>query len=91
MSRRNRWDELRQDKLASPAASVGYERARRAFELALLHCRRARAGRSRNLVLGSDHQGQLVERGRDPPASPAPPPPVRNGHAAGSARSYARR
>jgi HTH-type transcriptional regulator/antitoxin HipB len=33
MSRRNRWDELRQDKLASPAASAGYERARRAFEL----------------------------------------------------------
>src|SRR5436309_2611266 len=33
MSHRNRWDELRQDRLASPAASAGYERARRAFEL----------------------------------------------------------
>jgi transcriptional regulator with XRE-family HTH domain len=33
MSRRNRWDELRQDRLAAPAASAGYERARRAFEL----------------------------------------------------------
>jgi HTH-type transcriptional regulator / antitoxin HipB len=33
MSRRDRWEELRQDRLASPAASAGYERARRAFEL----------------------------------------------------------
>ena len=33
MSRRNRWDELRQDRLAAPAASAGYERTRRAFEL----------------------------------------------------------
>jgi len=33
MNRRNRWDELRRDRLASPAASAGYERARRAFEL----------------------------------------------------------
>jgi len=33
MSRRNRWDELRQDRLASPAASAGSQRARRAFEL----------------------------------------------------------
>ena len=33
MNRRNRWDELRQDKLASPAASADYQRARRAFEL----------------------------------------------------------
>ena len=33
MPRRDRWEELRQDRLASPAASAGYERARRAFEL----------------------------------------------------------
>jgi hypothetical protein len=33
MSRGNRWDELRQDRLASPAASAGYEWARRMFEL----------------------------------------------------------
>ena len=33
MSRRDRWEELRQDRLAAPAASAGYERARRAFEL----------------------------------------------------------
>ncbi len=33
MHRHSRWDELRRDRLASPAASAGYERARRAFEL----------------------------------------------------------
>jgi HTH-type transcriptional regulator / antitoxin HipB len=33
MSRRNRWEELRQERLAAPGASAGYERARRAFEL----------------------------------------------------------
>ena len=33
MSRRDRWEKLRQDRLAAPAASAGYERARRAFEL----------------------------------------------------------
>ena len=33
MRRRDRWDELRQDRLAAPAAGVGYERARRGFEL----------------------------------------------------------
>jgi HTH-type transcriptional regulator/antitoxin HipB len=33
MRRRDRWEELRQDRLAAPAASAGYERARRAFEL----------------------------------------------------------
>ena len=33
MGRRDRWDELRHDRLAAPAASAGYERARRAFEL----------------------------------------------------------
>jgi transcriptional regulator with XRE-family HTH domain len=30
MRRRDRWEELRQDRLAAPAASAGYERARRA-------------------------------------------------------------
>jgi HTH-type transcriptional regulator / antitoxin HipB len=33
MPRRDRWEELRQDRLAAPAASAGYERARRTFEL----------------------------------------------------------
>jgi len=33
MNRGNRWEDLRQDRLAAPAASAGYERARRAFEL----------------------------------------------------------
>lgn len=33
MSRRDRWEDLRQDRLASPAASAGYQRAQRAFEL----------------------------------------------------------
>jgi HTH-type transcriptional regulator / antitoxin HipB len=33
MSRGNRWDELRRDRLAAPAAAAGYQRARRAFEL----------------------------------------------------------
>ena len=33
MSRRDRWEELRQDRLASPAARAGYQRAQRAFEL----------------------------------------------------------
>jgi HTH-type transcriptional regulator/antitoxin HipB len=33
MRRRDRGDELRQDRLAAPAASAGYERARRGFEL----------------------------------------------------------
>ena len=33
MSRPDRWEELRQDRLASPPARSGYQRARRAFEL----------------------------------------------------------
>jgi ribosome-binding protein aMBF1 (putative translation factor) len=33
MGRRDQWDELRRQRLASPAASAGYDRARRAFEL----------------------------------------------------------
>src|SRR6266511_1812216 len=33
MSRRDRWEELRQDRLASSAYSAGYQRAQRAFEL----------------------------------------------------------
>ena len=33
MSRRDRWEKLRQDRLAAPAASAGYQQARRAFEL----------------------------------------------------------
>ena len=33
MRRRDRWEELRQDRLAAPAAGAGYGRARRAFEL----------------------------------------------------------
>ena len=33
MSRRDRWEELRHARLASPAASAGYQRAQRAFEL----------------------------------------------------------
>ena len=33
MNRGNRWEDLRQERLAAPAASAGYERTRRAFEL----------------------------------------------------------
>jgi HTH-type transcriptional regulator / antitoxin HipB len=33
MSRHERWDDLRRERLASPAAGAGYDRARRAFEL----------------------------------------------------------
>ena len=33
MSRGHRWDQLRQDRPAAPAAAAGYQRARRAFEL----------------------------------------------------------
>jgi HTH-type transcriptional regulator/antitoxin HipB len=33
MGRRDHWDELRQERLASPAASAGYDQARRAFQL----------------------------------------------------------
>jgi ribosome-binding protein aMBF1 (putative translation factor) len=33
MGRRDHWDELRQDRMASPAATAAYRRTRRAFEL----------------------------------------------------------
>jgi HTH-type transcriptional regulator/antitoxin HipB len=33
MRRGNRWEELRQDRLAAGAAKAGYQRAQRAFEL----------------------------------------------------------
>ena len=33
MSRGHRWDQLRQDRPAAPAAAAGYQRARRAFGL----------------------------------------------------------
>jgi hypothetical protein len=41
--------------------------------------------------LASGRQGQLVECDRHPAGSPAPRPPVRNDHAAGSVRRHARR